>query len=553
MRRTLPTILLLTLATWPPPARAQAPDPAGRAEVTVESIVDRMNEAESALIVRMRMYHPLVEVYIQNLRPDDTFAWAPVDDDYFLGQFELRDKARLRPITSEKDPPKSSRSKVRYLPDGFAAMASPDWRLLGRDRYTFTFVRREFLGEARCFVFDVRPIKDAKHGFSGRIWVEDRNFAIVRFNGINRSIDQTLSKFFRRTLSFHVDGWRVNVMPGVWLPAYLYCEETDLSDPQSSGSKARFKGQVRIWGYAAQAAERGGELTTITIDGPAVADADGPARQLSPVLSQRRWEDEAEANVIERLENVGLLSVPGEVDKVLDTVLGNLVASNGLALERPLHCRVLLTSPLETFTIGHTIVLSRGLIDVLPDEASLAMVLAHELGHVVLGHPLIDTKFAFADRLMVSDADLLETLRFRRDPREEAAADDEVVELLKRSPYKDKLAGAGLFLREIAQRARQLPSLIQPHIGDRVASGGLERLAALVDAAPPLAPERLDQIAALPLGARVVVDPWSGRLALDKTPAVRLTSAREKVPLAVTPLMPLIAYVDAPAVHASKR
>ena len=48
-------------------------------------------------------------------------------------------------------------------------------------------------------------------------------------------------------------------------------------------------------------------------------------------------------------------------------------------LERPLRSRILLTSPLESFTVGHTIVLSRGLIDVLPDEASLATMLAHEL------------------------------------------------------------------------------------------------------------------------------------------------------------------------------
>jgi len=261
------------------------------------------------------------------------------------------------------------------------------------------------------------------------------------------------------------------------------------------------------------------------------------------VLSQRRWEQEAEANVIERLEKVGLLSPPGEADRVLETVLSNLVITNNVTLERPLQCRILLTSPLESFTVGHTIVLSRGLIDVLPDEASLATMLAHELGHVVLGHPLIDTKFSFADRLMVDDGDLLQTLRFRHTAREEAAADDKVVELLEKSPYRDKLADAGLFLREISQQAAQLPRLIQPHIGDDIAAGGqMLRLADLMQQAPALAPERLDQIPALPLGARLVVDPWSGHLELDRSPAVPLASIREKVPLAVTPLMPRIKY-----------
>jgi len=553
MRPVIHTLLLLTLVAWPQSADAQSSELAPGAEVKIDDIVDAMNKAESGLIVRMRMYHPLIEVYIQDLEPDETFAWVPTGDAYFLGQFEMREKPRLQPISSGQDAPRKVKPKVRYLPDGFAAMAAPDWKLLGRDRYTFTFVRREFLGEARCFVFDVQPIKNRHDGFSGRIWVEDRDLTIIRFNGINRSTDQTLSKFFRRTLSFHVDGWRINVMPGVWLPAYLYCEETDLSDPKATGRKARFRSQVRIWGYEAQSADRIKPLTTIRIDEEDVVDSTTGAGQLSPVLSQRRWEDEAETNVIERLENVGLLSVPGEVDKVLETVLNNLVVTNGLQLERPLRCRILLTSPLESFTIGHTIVLSRGLIDVLPDEAALAAMLAHELSHVVLGHPLIDTKFAFADRLMVSDADLLETLQFRRDPREESMADEKVIELLKRSPYKDKLADAGLFLRAIAARAQVLPRLIQPHIGDHIVGGGMARLEELVAEAPPLAPENLDQIPALPLGARIVVNPWSGRLTLDRSPAVPLASAREKVPFAVTPLMPYLTYADSAPAQITKR
>src|SRR5262249_52452268 len=156
-------------------------------------------------------------------------------------------------------------------------------------------------------------------------------------------------------------------------------------------------------------------------------------------------------------------------------------------------CRVLLTSPLESFTVGHTIVLSRGLIDVLPDEASLAMMIAHELSHIVLAHPVVDTKFAFVDRLMIPDGELLRTIQVHHDPREESAADAKVIELLKKSPYKDKLADAGLFLRAIAAHARQLPNLIQPHIGDHIAGGNqVLRLAELMNRAPALAPERLD-------------------------------------------------------------
>ena len=530
-------------------AHAQAADQTaqtgGRGQVKVDDIIDRMIEGERALLVRLRTFHPLIEVYIQHLAPDETRGWVPTDDSYFLGQFHFDNTATLRQMGRKRG--LISRVMAPDLGDAFAAMVAPDWRVLERERYEFKFVRREFLGESRCFVFDVKPLRDGKDGFLGRIWIEDRDYNMVRFNGINRETDLKLSKMFKQTVSFHVDGWRVNVAPGMWLPSYVYSEETDLSSSSSARRRARFKSQTRIWGYQAQGADQSGSLTTIRIDEPSVADTTDGAAQLSPVLSQRRWEQEAEANVLERLEKVGLLAPAGEADKVLETVLNNLVVTNKLNLERPLSCRILLTSPFESFTIGHTIVLSRGLIDVLPDEASLATMLAHELSHVALGHALIDTKFSFADRLMVPDGELLQALQFRHTPREEAAADEKVIELLGKSPYRDKLGDAGLFLRALADQVRQLPHLIQPHIGDYMAANGqMTRLADLIQQAPPLMPNSLEQIAALQLGARLILDPWSDKLTLDRSSAVPLTSIREKVPLAVTPLMPVIRYAEPP-------
>jgi hypothetical protein len=109
----------------------------------------------------------------------------------------------------------------------------------------------------------------------------------------------------------------------------------------------------------------------------------------------------------------------------------------------------------------------------------------------------------------------------------------------------EKLADAGLFLRALADRVAQLPRLIQPHIGDYIAANGeMTRLGDLIKAAPPLMPDNLEQIAALQLGARLIVDPWTGKLTLDRSPAVPLTSVREKVPFAVSPLMPVIRYAE---------
>lgn len=205
-----------------------------------------------------------------------------------------------------------------------------------------------------------------------------------------------------------------------------------------------------------------------------------------------------------------------------------------------------MTSPFESFTVGHTIVLSRGLVDVLPDEGSLAMMMAHELAHIVLGHPLVNSQFAFADRMMVDDEALLKTLKTRRDAKQESAADAKVIEMLKKSPYADKLTNAGLFLKLIAARSKALPNLIQPHIGDHISDGGPNvRLAELMEKAPALELESLDQVAALPLGARLVLDPWTGKLALLRSAtSFQVNTVREKVPLMVTPLTPYVKYAE---------
>src|SRR6202021_1435949 len=92
-----------------------------------------------------------------------------------------------------------------------------------------------------------------------------------------------------------------------------------------------------------------------------------------------------EDNVVERLQVAGLMAPDGDVDRILETVVNNLLIVNNLDLAG-VRCRVLLTTPLESFVLGRTIVVSRGLLDVLPDEATLAAVLAHALAHIVLGH-----------------------------------------------------------------------------------------------------------------------------------------------------------------------
>ena len=535
---------------------AQQPPPAAGPATSVDAVVDRFTKAESTLTGRMADYHPLVEVYFQHLVPDPTIAAAPTRDDYYLGQFDSTDRPRLSPLTSGRGWFRPAGLVNRpfgldLVPSGFAAATVPDRRMLDRSRYEFKFVRREFIDEVRTLVLDVLPEGKNGDGFKGRIWVEDRDFNIVRFNGISGELDHSLSRFFRRSLSFHVDSWRINVQPGLWLPAYVYFEETDFDTYKTTPPRTpQIRGQMRLWGYELKGTAAQSAFASIQID-PSVRDSSEPERQVSPILGQRRWETEAENNILDRLLSAGLLAPAGPVDGVLNTVLNNLQITNELSYDPPLKARVLLTSVLESFIVGRTIVVSRGLIDVLPDEASLAMVLGHELAHVVLGHLLIDTKFGFADRLLIPDVDVMSTLRFNHTPEEEDAADTKALELLGKSPYQDKLATAGLFLREVTAESKALPNLIQPHFGDYV-RGEEQTLMPLIAKSPALEPGKLDQMAALPLGARVLIDPWTSRLDLNRAPAVPLYWAREKLQLAIAPMSPYLRYSDSAATASSR-
>jgi hypothetical protein len=52
--------------------------------------------------------------------------------------------------------------------------------------------------------------------------------------------------------------------------------------------------------------------------------------------------------------------------------------------------RVLLTSSLEMFSAGDTLVLSRGLIDVVPDEATMTEMLAYGMADAIMPKPYQD-------------------------------------------------------------------------------------------------------------------------------------------------------------------
>ena len=535
-------VLLGILALCALPLAAQT------SQNALDQVVDKIVTTENADIQKLHTYSPLVETYIQQMRPDDALGTVPNGDRYFLGRAELAKGVQLESLTANGQNSGGFKQKVfggfgsvfsmqmEFLPRGFLQMVYIDNEGFNKQNYKFDYVRREFLGEVRCLVFDVTPTAHAGKGrFLGRIWVEDQNFHVVRFNGAYTGSSKT-------SYYFHFDSWRVNTGNNQWLPAFIYSEEGDVH--YALTKSLAFKAQTRLWGYNLGAAREEQELSKVLVEANTpIKDQTTTANDFSPLQAQRAWDQQAEDNVIDRMERLGLLAPRGDVDKVLETVVNNVEVTNNLDIQPEIRCRVLMTSTLESFTIGHTIVMSRGLIDVLPDEASLATMLAHEMSHVVLGHR-IDTQYAFFDRMLFDEKDTFQHFGFARTPAEEQAADEKGAELLKNSPYKDQLATAQLFLAALQQRGKQIPNLISPHLGDSVPTGWAVASAAPTSqpptaqtAAAPAADGQKNVIAALPLGGRIKLDPWTDQLEMIKSKPVGAVAEREKMPFEVTPFI----------------
>jgi peptidase M48-like protein len=522
-----------TQASTPSSSQPQAPASLP-APTTMDQVVDRFIDREHQLAKMLATRTPIVETYLQNLIQDPQLGPVPKDDRYFLGRMDLSESIDRTTYLKDESMEKSLLGgftkyfKMQYQPLGFSWMVFADRNDFDRQHYDFHYVRREFIGDVRTLVFDVTPKKDAGKGrFLGRIWVEDQEFNIVRLNG-------TYAPRPRNAFYFHMDSWRLNLLPGYWVPAYIYSEEGDFT--AGAKNKVAFKAQSRLWGYDLKTGSKDDELTQIRVD--SVKDESPSAQDASPLAAEREWQQQAEDNVVERLQRAGLVAPEGDVDKILMTVVNNLLITNNLELARPVRTRVLLTSPLETFSVGNTIVVSRGLIDTLPDEASLAMVLSHELAHIVLGHNL-GSQYAFNDRMLFSDESTYSNLGFKHIPEEEAAADKKAIEFLKASPYAQKLDTPSLFLKALQTRASQLGALLTAHLGNNLTEAGtVTRMAALQTSGPALDMNKLDQIPALPLGGRVKLNGWSNKVELMKSQPVAITSARDKMMFEVTPFFP---------------
>jgi hypothetical protein len=188
-------------------ANAQGPLTASK----LDEIIDRIIKREHVEIESFDLYSPIVETYIQRVKFSPAMGMIPKSDFYFLGQADFRGRLRVRTMTESSGKGSWTWS---FNPAGFLQMIYIDRGEFDRTHYKFEYLKREFLGEVRCLVFEVSPAPKVRGArFVGRIWVEDQDFTVVRINGRYSPAIHFSLKTFEDEYYLHFDSWRTNVKP----------------------------------------------------------------------------------------------------------------------------------------------------------------------------------------------------------------------------------------------------------------------------------------------------------------------------------------------------
>ncbi len=551
--------------------------PSRKLTANQNALIDKAIGREKEVVKTVRDRAPLVETYIQNMRPDPLLSQVPESDQHFLGRVEFSKIIGDNAYKVNEDTAhgttgggklgffKHSASYITGLggslhlnfhESGFVQMLLMDSNSFDRQHYVFSFVRNDFLGNTRTAVFDVAPIP-TKEGrlaltgtttgrFFGRIWVETVGGNVVRFNGDFSGSEETIREYY------HFDSWRTNVQPNLWLPTSFYVEE---SDPKSISRTLKFKAINHVWGYVLKVPPPESENTSMDVVG--ATDVSNDAQDVSPLGAQRAWVQQAEDNVVERLFQAGLLDAPSEFDKTLEALAGNILAYNNITLSRPIRCRTLLTEPLESSAIGNTIILSKSLLDttgvVTQDGAqqmgNLNAVLAFQLAHIILGHRL-DTKYAFNDRLLFPTNSVFNRIPMHHTDADNTAAAKKAVELLSAKELEAGQQYFGLYLQQLQTRVKSLKALNEPMLGDGLVKSDVDPtfwMQALVSKGPKLDMKDLKQQAAMPLSSFLRFDPWTDQVITLHSAYEPLLTAADKMPFEVEPVYLKLSYYKAPA------
>jgi hypothetical protein len=139
--------------------------------------------------------------------------------------------------------------------------------------YNILYVGQQQEDELHCYVFDIAPkeIVGKKRYFQGRIWVDDRDFQIVKTYG--KTVPDIRKKKNNENLFPKFTTWREQIDNKYWFPTYTKADDT----LHFSLGDVRIREIVKYTDY-----QRFGSKVKITYEGKEVPSADQKDKKDTP-------------------------------------------------------------------------------------------------------------------------------------------------------------------------------------------------------------------------------------------------------------------------------
>ncbi len=241
-------------------------DPAPPKGVTTEEIIRHFSTKEKDFQAARDQY-----TYRQDVRvitPDDNGEYHEIFDVLFNDQGK-----RLENVVFA---PQSSLNLISMSPEDIDDIRHRLPFVLSSDEipeYQILYVGQQQEDELHCYVFDVAPkeIVGKKRYFQGRIWVDDRDFQIVKTYG--KTVPDIRKKKGQENLFPKFTTWREQIDGKYWFPTYTKADDT----LHFSTGDVRIREIVKYSDY-----KRFGSNTKITYEGQEVQKGPGGDDKTQP-------------------------------------------------------------------------------------------------------------------------------------------------------------------------------------------------------------------------------------------------------------------------------
>jgi len=218
------------------PESAPEPPP-----VPVQELIRRFTEKESELKRLYETSEYRLSLRVQEFEEDGTAGgeWRVVSE-----VVTKPDGARVGRILEE---PRSTLKRIRLDAEDIELLASlPQFVLASdqRERYDITYMGKQPIDELSTYIFRVQPrrLERRVRQYEGLVWVDDRDFAIVKTYG--RMVAELEEETAEMPFKLY-ETYRELVDSKFWLPTYTRSEETI----KSQSGEARLRLTVRISDY----------------------------------------------------------------------------------------------------------------------------------------------------------------------------------------------------------------------------------------------------------------------------------------------------------------